>query len=101
MFENIKAELKKLFDGEINRLDPDIIEEDLNKFFESTELNIYAGDKKAIKKALMSSGLIIKQIKHDRHGVGGAWIPITTTVVYALNLDPSTPEDAVFEYTWQ
>ncbi len=100
MFENTKSELQRLFDGDISRLDPDVINEELNKFFEETDFNIYAGDGKKIKKELMNSGLIIKSIKHDRHGVGGAWLPITTTVVYALNLDRTAPEDAVFEYTW-
>ncbi len=98
MFEKTKEQVDALFDGRIKRLDPEIINEELENFCEKTELNIYAGDGRKITKAIMKSGLIIKSIKHENYG---AWNPKVTVVIYSLNANPQTPEEATFRHTWR
>ena len=96
MFENIREEMKKRYAREIERIDPDVVEKDLTEFFEKTELNVYAGDRRKIAQALKESGLLIKDIKHEDHG---AWNPIVTAVTYTIN--PFLPEDKTFKYVWR
>ncbi|MBQ6510700.1 hypothetical protein IJI94_01910 [Candidatus Saccharibacteria bacterium] len=96
MFEHIHEEMKKLYAHEIERIDPMIVGDDLTEFFQKTELNIYAGDRRKIAAALKESGLIIKNIKHENHG---AWNPIITAVTYVVN--PFLPEETTFRYVWR
>lgn len=99
MFERTHEQIQQLLDHKIASLDPATVEEDLTNFFERTELNIYAGDNRKISKAIRSSGLPIKKIKHERHG---AWNPIVTVVTYTLSVDqPATSEEKTFRYAWR
>lgn len=95
MFERIQEQMRMLHNGEIQRLDQDVIEDDLTNFFETTSYNIYAGDKRKITKALKNSGLPVLHVTHENHG---AWNPIITVVSYTVN--PFIPEVATFAYSW-
>ncbi len=95
-FENTQIQLSQLYGYEIGALDTDIVEKDLQDFFERTELNPYAGDLRKVTRALKDSGLTIRKLKHIKNG---AWNPIITRITY--DVDAYGFGQKVFQYVWR